>query len=43
VARGVYFAGEFLDLAGPCGGFNLQCAFSTGFLAGTAEAKKSAL
>jgi predicted Rossmann fold flavoprotein len=37
VTRGVYFAGEFLDLAGPCGGFNLQCAFSTGFVAGTAE------
>jgi hypothetical protein len=35
VARGIYFAGEFLDLAARCGGFNLQCAFSTGFLAGS--------
>lgn len=35
VAKGIYFAGEFLDLAARCGGFNLQCAFSTGFLAGS--------
>lgn len=32
--RGVYFAGECLDLAGPTGGYNLQIAFSTGYLAG---------
>ena len=34
--RGLYFAGEILDLAGPCGGYNMQWAFSSGFLAGDA-------
>lgn len=33
-AEGLYFAGEVLELAGPTGGYNLQIAFSTGFLAG---------
>jgi predicted Rossmann fold flavoprotein len=32
---GLYFAGEVLDVDGPCGGYNLQIAFSTGALAGT--------
>lgn len=32
--RGLYFAGEVLDIDGFTGGFNLQAAFSTGFLAG---------
>jgi predicted Rossmann fold flavoprotein len=32
--KNVYFAGEILDLAGACGGFNIQAAFSTGYLAG---------
>jgi len=31
---GLYFAGEVLDLDGPCGGYNLQWAFSSGYLAG---------
>jgi predicted flavoprotein YhiN len=31
---GLRFAGEILDLDGPCGGFNLQWAFSSGYLAG---------
>lgn len=31
---GLYFAGEVLDLDAPTGGFNLQIAFSTGYLAG---------
>ena len=31
---GLFFAGEVLDLDGPCGGYNLQWAFSSGFLAG---------
>lgn len=30
----LYFCGEILDLDGPTGGFNLQVAFSTGYLAG---------
>ena len=31
---GLYFAGEVVDLHGPCGGYNLQWAFSSGHLAG---------
>lgn len=34
LVKGLFFAGELLDLAGPCGGFNLQWAFSSGNLAG---------
>lgn len=32
---GLYFAGELLDVDGYTGGFNLQIAFSTGYLAAT--------
>ena len=35
---GLYFAGEVLDIDGDTGGYNLQCAFSTGFLAGRSAA-----
>ena len=35
-AQGLFFAGEVLDLDGPCGGYNLQWAFSSGWLAGHA-------
>jgi predicted flavoprotein YhiN len=31
---GLYFAGEVVDLHGPCGGYNLQWAYSSGHLAG---------
>jgi len=31
--QGLYFAGEVLDLDGPCGGYNLQWAFASGVLA----------
>jgi len=34
IIQGLYFAGEIVDLDGPCGGYNLQWAFSSGFLAG---------
>ncbi len=34
VVNGLFFAGEVLDLAADTGGFNLQAAFSTGWLAG---------
>lgn len=34
VVDGLFFAGEVLDLAADTGGFNLQAAFSTGWLAG---------
>ncbi len=32
--KGLYFAGEVLDIDANTGGYNLQIAFSTGFLAG---------
>ena len=31
---GLYLCGEVLDIAGPVGGYNLQAAFATGFVAG---------
>ena len=34
IINGLYFAGEIIDLDGPCGGYNLQWAFSSGYLAG---------
>jgi len=34
IVQGLYIAGEVLDYALPTGGFNIQAAFSTGFLAG---------
>ncbi|HYF51489.1 MAG TPA: aminoacetone oxidase family FAD-binding enzyme [Planctomycetota bacterium] len=41
LSPGLYFAGEILDLTGRCGGFNLQAAFSTGYLAGQRAARKA--
>ncbi len=38
LVAGLYFAGELLDLDAYTGGFNLQIAFSTAVLAGTAAA-----
>jgi len=35
---GLYFAGEVLDVDGICGGYNLQWAWSSGNVAGTAAA-----
>jgi predicted Rossmann fold flavoprotein len=32
--NGLFFAGEILDVNGPCGGYNLQWAFTSGFVAG---------
>ncbi len=37
---GLYIAGELLDLDGPTGGYNLQWAFASGWLAGRSAAKK---
>ena len=31
---GLYIVGEMLDVTGKCGGYNLQWAFSTGYIAG---------
>ena len=36
--RGLYFAGEILDVDADTGGYNLQAAFSTGWLAGKSAA-----
>ena len=40
LVNGLYFAGEILDVDALTGGFNLQIAFSTGFVAGESAAKK---
>jgi len=32
--KGLFFAGEILDIDADSGGFNLQAAFSTGYLSG---------
>jgi predicted flavoprotein YhiN len=37
---GLFFAGEVLDIDGDTGGYNLQAAFSTGFLAAQGILKK---
>ena len=39
ICPGLYFAGEVIDIDGPCGGFNLQFAFSSGVLAGNSAVK----
>ena len=36
LVKGLYFAGEIIDVDAYTGGFNLQIAFSTGFAAGNA-------
>ena len=36
---GLFAAGEILDVDGPCGGYNLQWAWSSGLLAGWSAAK----
>jgi len=38
---GLFFAGEVLDVDGPCGGYNLQICFSTAALAASAAAISS--
>lgn len=42
LVSGLYFAGEVLDFDGESGGYNLQAAFSTGYLAGVSIKRKSA-
>jgi predicted Rossmann fold flavoprotein len=34
LVKGLYFCGEVMDIDADTGGYNLQAAFSTGFLAG---------
>ncbi|PHV71675.1 aminoacetone oxidase family FAD-binding enzyme [Sporanaerobium hydrogeniformans] len=40
-AKGLYLAGEVLDIDGDCGGFNLQWAWSSGYLAGLSASRKN--
>ena len=39
IKRGLYFAGEILDVDGICGGYNLQFAWSSGVTAGRSAAR----
>jgi len=34
IVEGLYFAGEVIDIDGACGGYNLQWAWSSGYVAG---------
>jgi hypothetical protein len=34
IIKGLYFCGEVMDIDADTGGYNLQAAFSTGYLAG---------
>lgn len=34
INKGLYFAGEIIDVNGDCGGYNLQWAWSSGYVAG---------
>ena len=43
LCSGLFFAGEILDIDADTGGYNLQIAFSTGFLAGKSAAKSLTL
>lgn len=42
LVKGLYFAGEVLDVDGYTGGYNLQAAFSTGYAAGKYACGKNA-
>ena len=39
IVKGLYFSGEVLDIYGECGGFNLQWAWASGYIAGKNSAK----
>ncbi len=39
LVEGLFLCGEVLDVAGPVGGYNLQAAFATGFVAGESAAQ----
>ena len=40
VIKGLYFCGETMDLNADTGGYNLQAAFSTGYVAGEEAARE---
>lgn len=39
LVKGLYFAGELVDVDGTCGGYNLQWAWSSGYVAGSHAAQ----
>ena len=39
LTKGLYAAGEVLDIDGDCGGCNLQWAWSSGYIAGRSTAR----
>jgi predicted flavoprotein YhiN len=41
ICPGLFFAGEIINVDGPCGGYNLQIAFSTACLAGKTAASQN--
>ncbi len=43
LTKGLYFAGEMVDVDGKCGGYNLQWAWSSGYIAGRNAAGSSTL
>ncbi|HAG69241.1 MAG TPA: aminoacetone oxidase family FAD-binding enzyme [Lachnospiraceae bacterium] len=40
LVKGLYFAGEIIDVHGDCGGYNLTWAFATGILAGISASEE---
>lgn len=40
LCKGLYFAGEILDIDGDCGGYNLQWAWTSGYVAGINAAEE---
>ena len=40
LVAGLFFAGEVMDVDGPCGGFNLHWAFASGLVAGEGAGKR---
>ncbi len=41
LVKGLYFAGEIIDIDGLCGGYNLQWAWTSGIIAGENAAKEA--
>jgi predicted flavoprotein YhiN len=39
IVKGLYFCGEVIDIDADTGGYNLQAAFSTGYVAGESAAE----
>ena len=43
LVSGLFFGGEVMDVDGICGGYNLQWAWSTGYLAGRSAAESAGI